>query len=184
MPVSWFRQRLRALADCGIHLAPGMTVEDVKQEFDCSFVPTTTSYEALLCVLGDELDGELVSHDVFYLDTECIYESGDYVAIAERVKLIAAGALPMEQIRANTVWDDYWVAFRLDDQDIKIDLSWRGDWVDWSLFSYFAELLDAREAGVQLARHEMLQDCLLGCFSPTQLDKINEELTLNFQWVD
>jgi len=75
MPVSWFRQHLRALADCGIRLAPEVTVQDVKREFDQnSFVP-------------------------------------------------------IEEIRDSLVWDDCWLAFRLGEEKIKLELfeSWRSD---------------------------------------------------------
>src|ERR1041384_1175038 len=97
-------RQIEVLASCGIRLAeevaPGaLTLSLPRAEMEAK------PYLHLLCVMGSEAEDPsqagpsgYPSDEIWHFDTECIEDHGDYVAIAERLRTLAGGALPIGDI--------------------------------------------------------------------------------------
>lgn len=99
-PLVLLEEQLRILEACGISLAPGKTVDDLLRLFSREGLEEDP-YLGPLCTMGSEEAGEPyepLSHDIWHLDTECIEDHGHYVVVAERMRALAGGDLPLEKI--------------------------------------------------------------------------------------
>ena len=181
-------EQLKTLAGCGISLRPGITVGHLLASFD------KESYEAepyalVLADMGGELEVEpfeFASDNVWHFDTECIEGPGSYVRIAQRMRELAGGALPLEHIEDHVDEEkgEAWLSFKLDGEDYKWTAAVEDDWVDPNIMSQFAELLAKRNAGKRVTYFDLGgQDCLIGCSTPEQFERLKGETGLNFQWL-
>src|SRR5262245_44055827 len=103
-PVS-FEQQLSTLASCGITLAPGVAPETLLDSFGREAFEAEP-YRLLLMCMGGEAETESMagetgypSDNIWHFDTECIEDHGAYAAIARRMKDLAQGELPLEDIK-------------------------------------------------------------------------------------
>jgi hypothetical protein len=181
-------EQLKILSGCGIRLQPDITIEHLLASFD------RESYEAepyvlLLTTIGGELEVEpfkYASDDIWHFDTECIEDHGDYTKIAHRMRDLAGSALPLEDIDdyVDIEEDEAWLSFKLNGEDYKWAATVEDDWVDPNIISQFAELLAERNVGKRFTYFDLGgQDCLIGCSSPEQLERLKNETGLNFQWL-
>lgn len=176
---------LEKLKEAGITTAPEISLEEIEKEFD-DYERFHDNYEGLLCILGSgsEDDWEIPrSHNIWYFDTECIYNNGDYVAIAQRLKLLAGNALPIEEITDYVGDEEAWIAFILYKQRYKWNLTVRGDWADLTIFSHFANLLPLEQQGVQFIYQAQAQACLIGCATSEQRQFLNSLPGLDFEYL-
>ena len=154
------------LAKAGIVLNPRVRPESLllaftREQFEGD------PYRLLLCVMGEEgEDAEYPSDQIWHFDTECIEGDWSYIRIATRMATLAGDALPLEQIgdsvdlEAGTAW----LSFALDGQTYRWDVEVNDDWVDSSVLSRFAQLLEARKVGRRFTYVDLKgQDCLIGC---------------------
>ena len=102
-PVS-FEKQLSTLANCGIKLAPGVAPEALLESFDREAFEAEP-YRLLLVCMGGEAESESQAGEtgypcdnIWHFDTECIEDHGAYAAIARRMKDLAQGELPLEEI--------------------------------------------------------------------------------------
>ena len=137
--------QLQTLAQCGIRLVPDVTLDRMLKVFDRAHYEREP-YVLLLCALGSELEVEpyrFASDDIWHFDTECIEDHKDYVRIAERLRDLAGGDLPLDEITdyVDIEEGEAWLSFRLDGQRVRWEAEVEGDWVDETILSRFAELL-------------------------------------------
>jgi hypothetical protein len=95
-----FEQQLETLAECGISLGPGNSV-DVLFEMYSRSAFENDPYKSLLIALGSESEeqpGKFFSSDIWYFDTECIEDCGAYTRIAMRLAELAGGDLPIAEV--------------------------------------------------------------------------------------
>lgn len=190
-------EQLAVLASCGIRLRPGVTTDSLLRALPREYYESNP-YHELLGEMGDQ-DEELGigwrpqdaslgwrSDDVLFVDTECIENHGDYARIAERMRALSGGALPLENIRdyVDVEAGDAWLEFDLDGERQHWDLEVDGDWIDTTLFSRFVALMNARGAG---RRYTYIsgggQTFLVGCSTEEELRCLRERTGLGFAWL-
>ena len=181
-------EQLENLSACGVALAPGMSKDVLFAMYDPEEY-VSEPYLLLLTALGGEAEGEpygFISSDIWHFDTECIEDHGDYARIAMRMEELAAGDLPLEAI------EDYvdveegkaWLAFRLDGRDYRWELEVEDDWVDTRVFAVCDTLLRRRRTGRRFTYLDLGgQDCLIGCGTAEQLEKLRAVTEQNFRWL-
>lgn len=78
------------------------------------------------------------------IDRECIGPRGSYVRIADEMKRIAEGSLPIENIRDYFSFKENkaWLEFELHGQTIHVDCRVKHDWLDPALFGRFTQLVE------------------------------------------
>ena len=166
-------QKLEILARCGLRLAPPFTVEDLltsynrtvyeKPGFDAVLVGLCTTEEKPLwrnrCING------------WHFDAEAIEDHGDYAKIAERLKAMAQGSLPIEHIRDHVDIESRqaWLAFQFNGKEIRIDCRVDDDWVDAAVFSHFVRMLANSDQSKIFLYYDLRgQDCILACVTKAQ----------------
>ncbi len=187
-----FDQQLATLAACGIALSPGVdpgVLLDAipREQYEAD------PYQLLLSAMGgmtsqEQPDGALFypSSNILYFDTECIYENGDYAAIAERMRELAQADFPLEAIadHIDIDADDVKLRFRLNGVDHEWELEADDDWVDPDLFTRFVELMDASGKARKFLYIDLGgQDCLIGCVTPEQFKQLDEKTGLKVEWL-
>jgi hypothetical protein len=137
-------QQLEILADLGLKLDPGITMDDLL----CSFSREDYEekpFDLILFVLGGEADcepwGRAVCSRVWNFDTECICSTGDYVRIVKRLCQVAG-----QQDRLTDISDfiDFesghaWLKYKVDGTERSWPVEVCNDWVDTRTLSYVME---------------------------------------------
>lgn len=147
-------------------------------------------YSNILIAMGGTNESndnfEFLSNNIWHLDTECIEDCGDYIYIAERMRDLANGELPIENIIDNIDIDnnEAWLSFTLDGKYYKWDLELQDDWLDTKVISNFVDILGERKT---IGRYTFLdlggQDCLIGFCTQTEFEKLRKITGLDFQWL-
>jgi hypothetical protein len=101
--------------------------------------------------------------NVWHFDSECIEDHGDYAHIAERMRDMAQGDLPITDIRDYVDIEEgvAWLEFELEGRSIHIDCRVKNDWVDPTLFRRFIDLLGPSR--IYLWYDLQGQDCIIAC---------------------
>ncbi len=89
-------EQLATLAECGIVPRDGVTEDDLIASLgEDAFLEQP--YLMAMVALGGESETtyEPLSDTIWHFDTECIEDHGAYVAIAERMRTMAKGDLPL-----------------------------------------------------------------------------------------
>lgn len=184
--------QLETLAGCGIRLARGVDAGALAISFDRS-VFEADPYRLALTVMGSEAETEdpagdsgYRSDDIWHFDTECIEDHGSYASIATRLRGLAKGALPLEQIEdyVDVEEGQAWVAFQLDARSYRWEAKVEDDWVDPSILSRFADLLAQRNTGRRFTYIDLGgQDCLIGCATAEQRSALRAKTGLKVEWL-
>jgi hypothetical protein len=190
--------QLEVLRECGIRMLPGIAIEHFLMSWDRENYESDP-YMLALVKLGGEIEeapwGRRLSHNVWHFDTECVEGPGSYVRIAERMRELAQGDLPIidpkDQINLAMDGDEEdgkgtnWVEFVLDGQTVRWNVKVNDDWVDSGIMSRFAELLKERGTSRRFTYLDIGggQDCLIGCASSDQLALLRQRTGLDFLWL-
>jgi hypothetical protein len=178
-------EQLAILASCGIRLKQNMTPDHILMSIDREALEEE-GFLLLLTIMGGEVEEEpfdRLSDNIWHLDTECIDDPGSYITLAERMRDLAGGSFPLENIEdhVNIEAGEAWLAFQLNGQRHKWDLAVNDDWVDTSLFTRFAELLQTRNTGKLFTYYDLEgQDCLIGCSTRDKLNLLRKKTGLKF----
>lgn len=183
-------EQLDTLARCGIRPLPGRTVDELLESFEREQYEEDP-FALLLTMLGAEVEtgesaGEPFSDAVWTFDTECIEDHGAYVHIAERMRDLARGDLPIEGIADYVDVDEgvAWLSFRLDGRVQRWDATVNNDRVDPAVLSRFAALLASRRTPRRYTYLDLGgQACLLGCATEPQLAQLRRATGLDVQWL-
>jgi len=186
-------EQLRVLESCGITPAPGASPESLLVSFERKAFEEDP-YRLALVVLGGEAVEEgqggpsgYLSDCIWHFDTECIEDHGDYLRIAQRLKTLARGDLPLEEIEDHVDVEDgeAWLSFLLDGQRHRWDAEVNTDWVDPEILSRFARLLAERSRPRRFTYLDLEgQDCLIGCATPGELKALRSKTGLDLQWLE
>ena len=132
--------QLEELTQLGLTLNDGVTMDDLLYSLDREDYEEKP-FSALISILGAEVErepwGRPFSSQVWNFDLECIYGTGDYVKIVQRLCEIA------QSNRIATV-EDYvdltlgqgWLKYSVDDVQRKWVVEINGDWADTLTVSY------------------------------------------------
>ncbi len=178
--------QLAELAKCGIRLRRGITVADLLR--DNERVDLERDAIHLLTIVGNGREAE--PFDPFcdalrHFDSECIEDHGDYACVAEMMRDLAGDVLPITDI------DDYVdveagearLSFVLYGDRFDWEAEVKDDWADPTIFSRFADLLDAQHRDVHYTFLPLGQDCLIGCCTAEELKRLNRTTGLHFVWL-
>ena len=131
--------QLATLADMGITLDTGVTVDDLLWSFD------RNQYEAkpfgtLLYMLGAEVErepwGRPFCSRVWNFDTECIYGNGSYVKIAKNLCRVAGRPDAFANVSDDLDGDDPHVAYTVDGKARHWSVEVQDDWADTMVVAY------------------------------------------------
>ena len=185
-------EQLRVLHECGISLCPGVRADSLLLSFDREALEMEP-YLLVLCVMGGEaedpsLDGGngYPSDHIWHFDTECIEDHGDYARIATRMATLARGELPLAEIRdqvdveAGSASLTFSLMGNTDRWQAKVD----GDWVDPEILTRFARLLEAQGTSRRFTYIDLGgQDCLIGCATQAEKDRLASATGLAVDWL-
>ena len=180
--------QLDELARCGIGPAEGVGVADLLSRHPERNYETDP-FRLLLSVLGEESTESPprpLSEHVWHLRVGSVAGPGDYVRIAQRMSLLAQGALPITDVSDEFDWGAgvVWLRFRLRSEPIDWPARLREHWIDPALFSRFALLLEAQDTARRYTYLDLGgQDALLGCATPQQFAELRRRTGLRFQWL-
>jgi hypothetical protein len=181
-------EQLHVLGECGIRPRTGITADQLLQSWDRAQFEAAP-FRLAVVALGGETETPPFAHrsdDVWHFDTECIEDHGSYVAIAERMRDLAQGDLPLTAITdyVDIEEGEAWLEFELGGQTLRWEAEVEDDWVDATILTRFAELLARLNTGRRFTYLDLKgQDCILGCCSPDQLAALRKKTGLDFQWL-
>jgi len=180
--------QLDELERLGIVPGPKVTVADLLARHSERGYETDP-FRLLLSVLGEEssdLERAPFCERVWHLRVGSIAGPGDYAHIARRMAALAGDDLPISDIHDEFDWASglVWLTFRLRDAEIAWPARLREHWIDPSIFSRFAALLEAQDTTKRFTYLDLGgQDALIGCATPTQFTGMRRRTGLRFEWL-
>ncbi len=185
-----FEEQLQNLAECGIKLRPQFSSDVLFEEWTLEEFEEEP-YELLLTALGGDKEvGKWqwtpISNDIFHFDTECIEDHGAYVTIAERMRDLADGDLPLQNIKdyVDVEEETAWLEFELDGKQYHWNLKVEDDWVDADIFGMLIKLLEKRGSNKRYTYFDLGgQDLMIGCCTSEQLERLRKTTGLDFVWL-
>ncbi len=134
-PVMALEQQLAKLADLGLKLDDGITVDDILRSFEREEYEQLP-FDLILFVLGIEVErapqGRPVCSRVWNFDTECIASTGDYVRIVKRLCQVA-GQPDLLKLVSDFVDIDAgkaWLKYEVDGTERNWPVAVNTDWAD------------------------------------------------------
>ena len=172
--------KLAILKNCGIALAPSYTIKDLLHDEDRQSFEKP-GWDSLLISLGasEEEPERKLAINVWYFDTETIYDNGDYKQIAERLAEMTQGSLLLQDVKDHVNCEERhaWVSFTFKGRPTKINLKVNGDWVDPAIFTKFVELLNESDPSKIYLYYDLDggQDCVLSCVKKTEFECLQNQ---------
>lgn len=176
-------QQLADLAACGVRLTASTTPAALLSEWPAAEFEEQPYLLAAIALGSDE---ERLSENLWHFDTECVEDHGDSARIAEHMRDLAAGDLPLEEIEdyVDVEGGQASLSVTLDGQRLRCVPEVDGDWVDPEVLSWFATLLADRNTGRRFTYLDTGgQDCVIGCFTADELERLREKTGLNWEWL-
>ncbi|PEC47716.1 hypothetical protein COJ46_04325 [Bacillus sp. AFS077874] len=146
-----FSEQLCELQKIGIELNSNLNEELILAEYSEEEFENEP-YLLLLIALGSELElnenYNNCSNEIWYLDTECIEDTGDYVRIAERIKDLSKNYLDLKNIKdyVDIENQEASISFTLDEEDYCWKLEVNDDWIDEKIIVKFNDLLEIKNS--------------------------------------
>jgi hypothetical protein len=180
--------QLDQLERCGIVLNDGIGIADLltrasERQYE------TDPFRRLLTVLGGETNDAQrtpLCNNIWHLRVDCIGGAGDYAQIAQRMAILAGGALPISDVSDEFEWTAglAWLRFLIRDEQVIWRARIREHWIDPAVFSRFAVLLETQDTPRRFTYLDLGgQDALLGCATPQQFAELRRRTGLRFQWL-
>jgi hypothetical protein len=170
-------QALAELETVGIAKNDYVTVDDIAKEIGIT-PGDPVNMLRLLSFLGSELPRPPclpISDDIWHFDTECIYQHGDYVKIAQRLMRLSKGKLDLANLQDAVFLDEQAASIHFDFHGQRFDweLKVNGDWVDPSVFSSFADLFASIPSRARFTYGNVGgQSCFIGFSTPEQTKRL------------
>lgn len=166
--------KLDILADCGLKLAQPFTTDDLLKSWDREeyekpgFELTLTG----LSMTEEQEPWRPHCMNLWYLDTECIEDHGDYKRIVEHMAEITQGTMHFNNVEdyIDIEEEKAWFSFTFQGKEIKVDCKVNDDWMDTKIFSIFVRLLNNTDpTKIYIYYNLGGQDCIIGCVSKDAL---------------
>jgi hypothetical protein len=180
--------QLDVLAGCGIAPREGIGPPDLlRLHGERGY--ETSPFKLLLSALGSDSDEPPyfpMSDNVWHMQAECAARGGDYVRVAQRMSMLAAGTLPL-----GSVHDEFdfrrgvaWLTFTLRGEEFRWPAKIEERWIDPLVLSRFAALLEAQDTNLRYICLDLGgQDCLIGCATGEQFSALRSLTGLEFEWL-
>ena len=136
--------QLAKLAESGIVLNPGITIEDLLRSEDREAF-TANPFMLLLFLLGGEVErqpwGRRICNRVWSFDIECIANTGDYVRIVRQLCLLTGNEDRLTEIVDCIDLEDgeCWLEYTIGDKRRHWTIEVNDDWADMLALSYVME---------------------------------------------
>jgi hypothetical protein len=137
--------QLAALAELGITLDPGITIDDLLYSFDrhaYEMIP----FRRLLYILGAEVEraprGRAFCSRAWNFDTECITGDGSYVRIARQLCRVAGRPNALGELRDKVSAHEAWIKYSVDGASRHWPIELTDDWADMLVVSYLMNDLE------------------------------------------
>jgi hypothetical protein len=181
-------EQLATLAQYGIALRPGFGVDTLLEFFPREKYETNPYYGAVITMGGESKHEPYspLSDNVWHLDAQCIEGPGDYAHITERMRDLAQGELPIENIRDRVDREngDAWLEFELHGETIHWGARVDRDWIDPEILSHFCTLLEAQRGSRRYTYLDLKgQNGLIGCATEEDTLKLRKVTGLRFSWL-
>lgn len=178
-----FEDQLYKLSELGIFMSADLKKELLLEEISRSEYEEDP-YNLLLLTLGGEVEvnDEFInsSDKIWYLDSECIEDHGDYARVIMRLenmtKLNLNKITDYVDIQDNTAW----VSFEYMNELIRWEMKVDDDWLDMEIFKKFNELIKT-EQSMKLYISILDQGCLVGYFNKEQVIELNKLTKYKFE---
>jgi hypothetical protein len=138
--------QLEKLAELGLILNPGITIEDILYSFPRQAFEDKP-FELLLFSFGIEVErapwGRRICHRVWNFDTECIVSTGDYVKIVQKLCLLTgepdylSDLVDYIDLEQGECWLEYTIRGKRQHWTVELN----DDWADMITLSYVMEEL-------------------------------------------
>lgn len=181
-------QMLDALARLGFRLAPRRRLEDLTAEWAREQLEQE-GYDMVLVALGGEMIDPrtfetvgFLSHDVWHLDTACIEATGDYVAIIERIVLLAGGDLVLSDIAdaVDVLEGQASVSWTVKGRPQRCDLAVEGQDIDRRIFALLENELVAAGSSKRIVGAFLGPDVIVVCVAEGRAKALAELTGLDF----
>lgn len=179
-PPLTLERKLEQLAQFGFHLAAPFQLEDLLASWPRGKFEKP-GYNTVLVGLGmTEERPPWRNHceNVWHFDTECIEDHGAYVRIAKRMRILAQGSLPIDNIRDSVDVEAAvaWLEFEIGGVSRHIDCRVQDDWVDSSVFGHFVEALAQSDPTKIFLYYDLGgQDCIIACATKEAYQQLRRE---------
>jgi hypothetical protein len=186
-PHTPLEQQVEKLAGCGIRLKPEFSASTLLEEFAREKYEERPFVGAVIAMAGESSQGVPLSDNLFHLDTECIEGEGSYAHVAERMRDLAQGELPIENIRDHIDCEngDAWVAFELNGETIEWHARLKSGWIDPEILSNFCHLLSAQGSRRRYTFLDLKgKDGIIGCATEEELRCLRKLTGMNFAWLE
>ncbi len=169
--------QLAKLAELGLVLNAGIEIADLLYSLDRSELEAEP-FLSLIGLLGIEVErapwGRRICDRVWNFDTECIYATGDYVKIVQKLGLLTGTPDYLTELvdsvdfAEGTAWLEYTIDGRKQHWSIELN----DDWADMMALSYVME--DLQRAGQQFYSIDNGQAMILCCLDPETATKLGD----------
>jgi hypothetical protein len=170
-------QQLSALRELGIALEPDVSIDDLLYSFDREAYEAKP-FDALLFILGATVEREPWERPfcrrVWGFDTECIEQTGDYVAIAERLSELAGHPGALIDLRDHVDLDDgeAWIEYTIEGRRQRWDIEVDDDWADLMVVSYL--MADLERDGWKFRKRDNGQAMVLYYLDEARFARLNQ----------
>lgn len=181
-------QMLDSLARLGFRLAPRRRLEDLTAEWAREQLEQE-GYAMVMVALGGELIDPrtfetvgVLSHDMWHVDTACIEAAGDYVAIIERVLLLAGGDLILSDIgdAVDVLEGQASVSWTVEGRPQRFDLAVEGHDIDRRIFALLENELVAAGSSKRIFGAVLGPDVVVVCVVESRMKALAELTGLDF----
>ena len=169
--------QLQELSGLGLTLNEGVNIDDLLYSFGRDDYENRP-FDLILFVLGTEVErqpwGRSFCSSVWNFDSECIYETGDYVAIVQRLCELAdcKGRITDLEDFIDVESGDAWLAYKVDGNQRGYTVTLEDDWVDVSVISQ--AMGDIESDGFRFYFLENGQSMVLFYLEPSKAQRLNE----------
>ena len=170
-------QQLESLAELGLTLNDAVTVDDLIYSFGRESYEERP-FDLILFMLGAEVErepwGRSVCSRVWNFDTECIYQTGDYVAIVKRLCDVANCGNRITSIEDFVDVDagKAWLKYTIDGTERHWPIEVNDDWADRLTLSYIMD--DIERDGFRFYFKDNGQAMILFYLDDSTARKLNE----------
>jgi len=182
-----FEEQYKIFQDLEFKLNEGVTIQDIKRWENDSFLKEP--FSLLYVTLGQDIEREPWTHitnKVWYFDTECIVENGDYVNILKRIQIMSNNQLLFINLKdeINIFKKTANVSFVLNNKEYNIKLKVKDDWVDERLFSELVKIISKNNLNGNLTYFNTGdQCCVIGWATEKELNEIRSKTGLKVEWL-
>ncbi|KQY83307.1 hypothetical protein ASD24_13600 [Paenibacillus sp. Root52] len=171
------------LSVLGISLNPAINISDLLEAHSRTEFEEDPFQLLLICLGGEIHKNEKwyeASEHVWYFDTECIEDQGDYVWIIEKLKKMTKVDIRNVKDTIRPDVEEAMVSFEYNNQQIEWKLNFEDDWLDLEIFHRFNQLTN-EERDKRIAVMSLDQSCLIAYLTRAERKVLNKLLKYKFQ---